>query len=142
MYDIRSTNYATGTQPSQTQTTPTGHHQEKHRSTGENKGRGTYTEHQARIVYLIQEVGSRFTKVGVTKNRASLERRLVNLQQGNPRELVVFDTWTFKEDGEAYNREQEILRGLKQYRSMPTSEWLNMYPNEVIHFVLTGELPQ
>lgn len=128
-------NYTTGNLKPQIQTSPTNLPQDQHPS-------GTIHEQRAHICYLIWEVDSRLTKVGVTKSSKSLERRLDNLQQGNGRELDIAHTWYFTEDGRAFELEQSLLNSLQEHRVHPTSEWLKLTPHEITFFHETGELPE
>lgn len=91
---------------------------------------------KARVLYVIAEHGSTFVKVGITKDSASLARRLTNLQTGNPRKLSIAHVVTFTGDGMAYSVEQ---RTLAFYALLGTrlgdSEWTCARVDEVINTI-------
>lgn len=109
------------------------HHQDQAQPTKES----VITSHQnaARILYVMQEGDSPFCKVGVTKNEDSLQRRLQNLQAGNPRLLSVVCTWSFDEDGQAFATEQQTFKDLAEFAPYAGSEWLALSPTDVRNWI-------
>lgn len=88
---------------------------------------------KARMLYVIAEHGGMFVKVGITKDSASLARRLTNLQTGNPRKLSIVHTVTFTGDGMAYSVEQLTLN---LYGTLGTrlgdSEWTSSSVHDIV----------
>src|SRR5258706_16304293 len=101
----------------------------------------TRIELQARIVYIIAEVGSggRMYKVGISKNFNSLGRRLQNLQTGNPRQLSIIHTFEYQADGEAYKIEQETIKAFSFYQLGVTGDWFELEgSNSLVQFITNG----
>jgi hypothetical protein len=70
-------------------------------------------------LYLIQQKGSNYFKIGISKN---IKRRLANLQSGNPNKLYVVRYWDIPK--EAYKLESLLHCMFAEYHVL--LEWFEV----------------
>lgn len=84
-------------------------------------------------VYLIEQVGSEFTKIGITQN---VERRLTALQAANPNKLAVRYTVTCDTKAQAHELEALLHQCFAEQRGM--CEWFAVRAEEVVRMIRWG----